>query len=309
MKITCDAHVDFPHQFQKQGPFDLEVNNHGQRSMVDFPRMKEGGLDAAFFALYLSDKKQDELGPDGTKWELNRQLWRIRNQEGLSICETLRDASSARTMGKVPIFLGVEGGRLIQEDLTNLASFRGAGIRYLTLTHNYNTTWADSATDLPKHKGLTNFGTEVVKKCNELDILVDISHASDYTAWDVYDTSDNPVIASHSGCRALLDHPRNIDDHLIKGIARTGGIVCIPFAKRFVGDKRTNIADHIEHVIQLVGSSSVGIGSDLDGAAMVEGIDATNWKEVVMDELSKRGCEDEVIHNVAGMNLLRLLDI
>ena len=299
--VTVDCHIDIPWQMTKQGSFDLSLDNKGKYSQVDFPRMALGGLRAAVFALYLSDGMQDEL-EDDSLFYIYRQISMVRQQPKCVIVKNSEEALSCES-NSIPIFLGLEGGRLI-----SLPRLGQLGIRYLTITHNFNTSWADSSTDKPEHHGLTKFGRLVIRECNKLGIIPDVSHASDDTCWHVINESLKPVIASHSACRAIVDHPRNLSDKLIRAIAQTGGVVHIPFARRFIGPSWTCVADHIDHVVQLVGDKAVGIGSDLDGAEMADGIeDVTDWGRVVMEELSSRGYSDEVIANIAGLNTLRVL--
>lgn len=309
-KITVDAHIDLPWQFVKKGPFDLSLNNHGKISMVDFPRMQAGGLQSAFFALYISDYMQNDLTDSEVDELIDDQIYWVQSPE-VKTCVTIDSAKRALRVleaGRVPIFFGLEGGRLIHNNLARLAVLREAKVKYLTVTHNFTTDWADSATDKPTHDGLTTFGTEVVKECNKLGIILDISHASDKTAWDVIRVSSAPVIASHSGCRALVNLPRNIPDDLIKEIAKIGGVVHIPFARRFIGKPSDSIAQHVDHVVQLVGIDHVGIGSDLDGADMCDGAESVlSWKHVIQKGLHKRGYSTDAVTQVIGQNTMRLL--
>lgn len=311
MTITVDAHVDAPWLFQKYGAVDLRRRDLDDR-MVDFPSMRAGNLDAAFFALYLSDQVQDALGDYASWLAIKKQESAIEQQTGCRIADNPEAATYDIAKGWVPIFLGLEGGRLIGKYLTRLEWLRNSGVRYLTLTHNRNTSWACSATDtFDKKLALTNFGKQVIEECNRLDILIDVSHASDETAYLAFAASKKPIIASHSGCRKLLDHPRNLPDHLIWHICESGGVVHIPFARRFVGPKAEGIIYHIDHVVQLLGSTKyVGIGSDMDGAAMVDGVKtAADWWRLTGEALSKRGYSDDVIADITGGNTLRVLEL
>jgi len=303
--MTVDAHIDTPWIMTKYGVFDLQDKQ--SLSMVDFPRMKIGGLQAAIFALYLSDALQDAVGPQKASDLINQQIAALKFQPGCTIVDCTADAILVLQTRQVPIFLGLEGGRLIHGDLARLSELRRKGVRYLTITHNRNTDWADSATDIRYHGGLTRFGGEVVQEANSLGVLLDISHASDETAQAVMGNSTEPVIASHSGCRSLLNHPRNLSDNLIRALVRTGGVIHIPFARRFIGPKASGIADHIDHVVQLVGNANhVGIGSDLDGAEMVNGIhDVSCWRTAV--SLEKRGYSVDDINAIMGGNTLWVL--
>lgn len=306
--VTCDAHIDIPWVVTKNGAFNLSWNNEGRYSDVDFPRMRLGWLQSAVFALYLSDQIQDKEGREGSLALIMKQIRFLESQKGCTLVEDPDVAVDSVGVGVVPIFLGLEGGRLIYNDLALLGKYRQLGVRYLTVTHNRNTDWADSATDKPYHNGLTLFGAAVVKEAGKLGILMDVSHGSDDVAIQILRESTLPVIASHSGCKKLVSNTRNLTDELIKGIAATNGVVCVPFARRFVGERYQCVVDHIDHICQLVGSDYVGVGSDLDGADMVDGADdVTQWKKVVLNELSHRGFSDDVIADIAGMNLLRVL--
>lgn len=311
--LTVDAHIDTPWIMAKQGAFDLQQRSLGT---VDFPRMGLGGLQAAIFALYLSESLQDSLGPWESSCAIDDQYNWLHFQPGCGLVRTPQEAFEELAVGNMPIFLGLEGGRLLQdtvedpESMTRLVDLAEIlGIRYLTLTHNRNTAWADSSTDLPQHHGLTRFGKDVVRECERLGVLVDLSHASDQTCWAAIGELSGPVIASHSGCRALLNHPRNLSDQLIKAIAKGGGVVHIPFAKRFIGPSMSGVADHIDHVVQLVGNSShVGIGSDLDGAVLADGVeDVSSWSRVCVEPLERRGYSPTDVHAIIGGNTLRIL--
>lgn len=288
--MTLDLHIDLPWIFYKHGEFNLEKGN--TNSQISIPMMKSGKLDNAIFALYLSDGVQDCVGEE--------LAYNSIAFEGIAVRKQLPNA-----------MFSLEGGRLIGEDLKKLEALKDFfDIKYLTLTHNKTTSWADSATDTAKHSGLSQFGKTVVESCEALGILVDVSHASDLTAWDVILLQTKPVIASHSGCRSLVDRPRNLPDNLITSIADTGGLVGVPFAQRFIGPDRRDVISHINHIVQLTGSCDhVAIGSDLDGAVMVEGVwSVSNWGEVVLDGLSNEGYADEQIEKIAGGNMLRLMD-
>ena len=143
----------------------------------------------------------------------------------LALCTTAADVRAAHVAKKIAILIGIEGGHMINNDLGVLDDFARRGARYLTLTHMVNTDWADSSGDKPAHNGLTDFGRQVVRELNRLGVMVDVSHVSDKTFWDVMAVSQSPVIASHSSCRALCGHPRNMTDEMIKALAAKGGTI------------------------------------------------------------------------------------
>jgi len=213
----------------------LDLSRRSPRGSVDIPRMREGGLGAVFFAIWCPETFR---GPAA----VHRALALIetvraaieRHRDELALATTAAEVRSAHRQGKIAILLGIEGGHMMGGDLSVLRIFRGLGVRYLTLTHNQSTDWADSSKDRPIHNGLTAFGREVVRELNRLGILVDVSHVSDKTFYDALETSRAPIIASHSSCRALADSPRNLTDDMIRALAAQGGLIQIAFERSFL---------------------------------------------------------------------------
>ena len=287
LPLTCDAHVD--PLWQLSGYAMLSTPNG---PMVTKERMQFGGHDRVVLALYMSDSAQKQIG-DVASWEA------IKLQ--LAAAQNLYPDE----------FIALEGGRVLGQDpvtaILRLHELIQAGIRYVTLLHNADNQLGSSATDT-RHTGLTRLGKEIVQECELHNVPVDISHADDRTAQEVMNCSKQPVIASHSGCYAVTRSPRNLVDYQIKNIALSGGIVCVPFARKFVGSIE-GVAQHIDHICQMTGTTTrVGIGSDLDGALMVDGCrGAEDWSSVVLEPLIKRGYTDEQIQQVAGGNLLKFL--
>lgn len=283
---TVDLHVDFPHQCHKHNAH-LDLAGGNNRLQVDGPRMKKGGLDKFVAALYLGDKTQTELGPDKS-WNA------IKNQ--LSIVKGYPDLA----------LLALEGGRLLNGSQERIQWLAQHGCAYITLTHNKSTEWADSATDSIHHNGLSSVGTRIVKWIEDSKILVDVSHASDQTIMDVLSQATRPVIASHSGVRNLVDHPRNLSDTLIKLIAESGGVIGIPYASKFVTDV-DGVILAIDHIAQLLGTTRhLAIGSDLDGAETVIE-DVQEWSSV-LQPLFALGYTVDQVDGIKGENFLRLLE-
>lgn len=303
--LTFDAHIDVPWQFTKHGVYNLWNTGRGA---FDFRRMEEGGLASACFALYLSDKMQDEMGPTAALAKIYQQVMWIREQTYTRMVDAPNEASLAMIQGTVPIWLGLEGGRLLNNDVSNLRKLRTAHLRYLTLCHNRNTNWCNSATDTPIHeRGLDiTLARPMIKTCNELNIFIDVSHAHDTAIHMAWSLSDKPIIATHSGSRHLVDLPRNLGDIEAKMIMKGGGIIGVPFAKRFVG--KYTPSDHIDRFAQLAGTHlSVGIGSDLDGAEMCgECPDVSRWYDAFAHDLSALDWTDDMIADVAGNNFMRI---
>lgn len=233
--LTVDSHTDTPLWFVRDA-FDLtkkhDAHEHGSR--VDFPRMKEGGLDAIFFAVFLG---QRERTPEGNR-EAFERAERIfdsvhavvnRSPDWAGIALKPEDALRIEKEGKRAIFMGIENGYPLGNDLSLIKHFYDRGARYITLCHTKNNDICDSSTDSTEHNGLSDFGREVVLEMNRVGMMVDVSHISDKSFYDVMKVSKAPVIASHSSARAICDHPRNMTDDMLKLIAKNGGVaqVCI----------------------------------------------------------------------------------
>jgi membrane dipeptidase len=233
--IVVDTHDDTTQRLLDP-KFDLGAS-HGNGS-IDIPRMRKGGLNAIFFSIWVSGSV---TGPIAVKRALD-QIAAVREQvrlhpNDLVLATTAEDVRRAKAAGKIAVLMGVEGGHMIDDDLAVLRDFAALGVRYMTLTHMLNTNWADSSTDTAAHNGLTDFGKEVVREMNRLGVMVDISHVSDKTFYDVLATSIAPVIASHSSCRALCDAPRNMTDDMIKALGAKGGVIQINYHIGFLSQQ------------------------------------------------------------------------
>lgn len=233
--IVVDLHIDTPQRLLDED-FDLGARDtHGH---IDLPRMKDGGLDAGFMSIYINMRKY--TGDAATKRALQlidsvaEQVRRHSDQ--LVLATTADDVRRAHKNGKVALLMGMEGGTPIANDLRLLRDFHRLGVRYMTLTHNLNNDWADSSTDKPAHNGLTDFGKDVVLEMNRLGMMVDISHVSDKTFYDALAVSQAPMIASHSSCRALDAHARNMTDDMIKALAAKGGVIHINYHISFLDE-------------------------------------------------------------------------
>jgi membrane dipeptidase len=199
-------------------------------------RMKQGGLNAEFFSLYIRPWYVTHGGAARRTLDMIDAVYRAveRNPKDLMFAISTADIRKAKKQGKIAALMGIEGGHAIENSLPTLREFYRLGVRYMTLTWNNSHDWADGARDKPRHNGLSDFGREVVREMNRLGMLVDISHVSDKTMNDVLDTVKAPVIASHSSARALTNHPRNIPDDLLRRIAKNGGVVQVNFYAAFI---------------------------------------------------------------------------
>lgn len=229
--LVLDTHIDVTPKLQTDWKFaDRHDTGH-----LDLPRMKEGGLNGLFFSIYMSGRV---TGPKA----VNDALQRIAAVHKLAadmpdkvmLCTTAADVRRAHKEGKIAGLMGMEGGHMINNSLPVLRMYAALGVRYLTLTHSVNTDWADSSGDQPKHNGLTDFGKDVVRELNKLGVMVDISHVADKTFWDALAVSKAPMIASHSSCRAVSGHSRNMTDEMIKALAQKGGVIQINYLDSFI---------------------------------------------------------------------------
>jgi membrane dipeptidase len=236
--ILVDTHDDTTQRLVDE-KFDLGHRDpHGH---IDIPRMKEGGMGAIFFSIWMPSAI---TGPEAVKRALD-QIDAVREQvrlhpDDLVLATTAEEVRRAHAQHKIAALMGMEGGHMIDNDLGVLRMYAALGVRYLTLTHGGNTEWADSSTDKPAHNGLTDFGKGVVRELNRLGVIVDISHVADKTFYDALETSKAPMIASHSSCRALCDAPRNMTDDMIKALAAKGGVIQINYHMGFLSQEYRN---------------------------------------------------------------------
>jgi membrane dipeptidase len=234
--IVVDTHADTPQRMLFDKTFDLG-ERHSDGS-IDIPRMREGGVDAEFFSIWVSS---DITGPPAVRRALDlidavREAVRAHPDE-LLLATTAADIRRATAEHKIAVLMGMEGGHMIDDDLRLLRDYAALGVRYLTLTHFKNNDWADSSTDQPAHNGLTSFGKDVIRELNRLGVMVDVSHVSDKTFYDAIEVSKVPVIASHSSCRAISDHPRNMSDEMMRALAKNGGVIMINYEASFLSDE------------------------------------------------------------------------
>jgi membrane dipeptidase len=233
--MVVDTHDDTTQRFL-DGKFDLGARTN--TGSIDIPRMKEGGLDAIFFSIWIPSKV---TGPEAVKRAL-QQIDAVHEQvrkhpREIVLATTVAQIREAKKKGQIAALMGVEGGHMINSDLDVLRKFASLGVRYMTLTHSGNDEWADSSTDKAVHNGLTDFGKDVVREMNRLGMMVDISHVSDKTFADALAVSQAPMIASHSSCRAICDAPRNMTDDMMKALAAKGGVAQINYHVGFLSQE------------------------------------------------------------------------
>lgn len=295
---------------------------------TDIPRLREGGVDAQFFAAYVAAR----YARTGQAAERARAMIETvrrdiagRYPETFELASTAADIERIAANGKIAALIGIEGGHAIEDSLEKLREFHGMGVRYMTLTHANTNNWADSSGDKPRHSGLTGFGKQVVGEMNRLGMIVDISHVSDKTFWDVLETSRAPVFASHSSCRALSSIPRNMSDDMIRALAKKGGVIqinlgCDFLSQRYADAVKRNpkqkpapatledVVAHIDHAVEVGGIDAVGLGSDFDGVSCVpSGLSDVSQFPNLTRALLEKGYRQEQIDKIYGGNTLRLM--
>jgi membrane dipeptidase len=259
--IVIDTHDDTTQRLLDPH-FDISVPHTDGN--IDIPRMRDGGLTAIFFSIWIDGKI---MGPEAVKRALD-QIDAVRetvrkHPDELILVTTADDIREAKKQHKIAALMGVEGGHMMGNDLAVLRTFAALGVRYMTLTHMVNNEWADSSTDKPAHNGLTDFGKDVVREMNRLGMIVDISHVADKTFYDVLETSKAPVFASHSSCRALCNAPRNMTDDMIRDLAKHGGVIQINYHVGFLSQQYRDFeGSHLEIVKEITEEVKKRCGTD-----------------------------------------------
>lgn len=312
--ISLDTHSDTPLCFKESG-FNIANRESNQ---VNIPKMKEGCLDAAFLAAWLRQGARDEVSLQKATDDATLLIKSIHEQvaQNSSLCGiavTPDDVVRYKKEGKKTFLIGIENGYAIGKDLKNLARFHEMGVTYMTLCHTYDNDICDASTNSKKEwHGLSPFGKEVIKEMNRLGMMVDLSHASQETFYDVLELSDAPVICSHSSSRALCNHDRNLTDEQLRALAKNGGVVQVCLVNNFINSKAeeaclTDVIEHIDHMVKVAGIDHVGIGSDFDGGGGVIGCNGVNDLIQVTIKLIEKGYQEEDIRKIWGGNLLRVM--
>ncbi|MFI9393834.1 dipeptidase [Streptomyces bauhiniae] len=234
---VVDGHNDLPWALREQVAYDLGARDiagdQGAHLHTDLPRLREGGVGAQYWSVYVRSDLPDAVPATLEQIDCVTRLIE-RYPADLAPALTAADMEAARASGRIASLMGAEGGHSIANSLGTLRGLYALGVRYMTLTHNDNVDWADSATDEPKAGGLTAFGREVVREMNRLGMLVDLSHVAATTMRDALDATSAPVIFSHSSARAVCDHPRNIPDDVLERLPANGGMAMVTFVPKFV---------------------------------------------------------------------------
>ena len=290
--IVVDSHGDTTQRLIFDSAFDIGKRN--PNGNIDIPRMREGGLDALFFSIWVPS---EVTGPTAVTRALD-QIDAVReavrtHPHDLMLATTAADVRKAAADHKIAALMGMEDGHMIDDDLALLRVYAALGVRYMTLTHYKNNTWADSSTDTAAHNGLTAFGRDVVREMNRLGVMVDISHVADKTFFDAIETTRAPVIASHSSSRVIANHARNLTDDMMRALARNGGVVMINYHAAFLSEefrvaseqKNGNVFGAIDAVSKKCGGNEACAtmeGERIDHEAMMKGdLPKVTWEKIV----------------------------
>ena len=314
--FVLDSHCDTPSEIIRGRNIGLDNPD----AHVDFPKLRRGGVDACFFALYTPNT----ISEDESLRKVMRMLAAVQdaleaNPDKAALATTPEEALRLKEKGLTAIFLGMENALPLGKDLALLRFFHRAGVRYVTLTHNGDNEICDSAAEGKRWGGLSPFGREFVAEMNRIGMLVDIAHCSDKTFYDCIEVSSAPIVSTHSCCRALCDHRRNLTDDQLRALSDKGGVCQINFYPVFLSgqydeEKDLNrpgikeVVDHIDHAVNVAGIDAVGIGSDFDGIEVAPaGLDDISKIGLVFDEMARRGYSEGEIEKVAGLNFMRVL--
>ncbi|MGC1206324.1 MAG: dipeptidase [Ornithinimicrobium sp.] len=334
-----DGHNDLPWAIRRRSGCDLsQVDLAGSMPAfnTDIPRLRAGGVTGQFWSVYVP---QSFSGATAVTAVLE-QIDVVHRLVGLypdvfALVRTAEDLDRAREQGLIASLLGMEGGHSIDGSLGVLRMVFALGVRYMTLSHNSNVEWVDSATDNPVLGGLSPFGEQVVAEMNSLGMLVDLSHVSAEVMRHTVRICSAPVIFSHSGARAITDVPRNVPDDVLESLRRNGGVCMVPFVPELISEacasthqERTagdgsaydspgitipeagidDVVDHIEHIKEVAGVAHVGIGGDYDGGSpMPTDLPDVSAYPRVFTALRSRGWPESELELLASGNTLRVL--
>lgn len=311
--ISVDSHCDTPMVFDKGYSFE----QRSSIALVDLHKMHEGLLDVATMVAYIKQQSRDDEALAAATAKADSLLGGIeervrKNSTYAAITDNPCDIPVLNRKGKKVVMLGIENGYAIGKDITNVERYRRRGVVYMTLCHNGDNDICDSAKGDGEHGGLSPFGRDVVREMNRVGMLVDLSHAAETTFYDTLQVSNAPVVCSHSSCRALCDHPRNLTDAQIRALAAKGGVIQVTMYGGFLrkdGDNATldDFMQHLCHAIDVAGIDHVGVGTDFDGDGKVIGCSDASQLRNVTRELLCRGFTTEEIEKIWGGNWLRVM--
>ena len=318
--LTLDTHCDTPMFF----PQGIHFEQRDPRILVDLHKMTEGRQDATIMVAYLPQPKDGEPfaknvafdveGPTQYADLIFDKIEAIvsQNSRYLRIARTPADLYENKRLGCKSIMLGIENGLALGGRLENVQHFTDRGIVYITLCHNGDNDLCDSARGCNTHGGISAFGEKVIREMNRLGLMVDLSHAGEKSFYDALDISQTPIVCSHSSCRALCDHPRNLTDDQMRRLAAAGGVMQVTLYNGFlVKQGEATILDaiaHLEHAIKVMGIEHVGLGTDFDGDGGVRGLADSSELLMFTRQLLARRYSEQDIQKIWGGNFLRVME-
>src|SRR5260221_4104292 len=231
--VIVDGHCDTPYRMLRH---NVRLDEHDPEAQCDLRTLRESGITASFFAAYVPPFYAGRGAAAFAHKLIDNITSEAASYEGLTFVTSAEGIRRAKNDGRIGIMIGVEGGHAIEDSLDVLRDFYTRGVRYMTLTHVNTNNWCDSSGDGGRHGGITDFGRTVVRTMNDLGMIVDISHVSDNAFYHVLETTRVPLLATHSSCRALCRHPRNMTDDMLRDLAKNGGVCMINFFSAFLND-------------------------------------------------------------------------
>jgi membrane dipeptidase len=326
-----DTHNDFPiwiRAFYKNDIYQPGFTNTSKiYGMVDFPRLREGGVRGQFWSVYVDCPKDSGNYSDEAYLPLVKETLQqidlvnrlqVKFPYNLQVASTSKDIWHQFHHSKEPVIsslMGAEGLHQIANSASILRLYHTLGVRYITLTHSCHNIYADSCgPDQPLHNGLSVAGVAMVQEMNRIGMMVDLSHVSPATMRNALNVTRAPVIFSHSSAYSLCNHPRNVPDDILKLVKKNGGVVQVTFVPEFIKcdipseATLSDVADHIEHIGKLIGYEHVGLGSDFDGIPYgPKGLEDVSKYPDLIKELLDRGVSVKELQGVVGGNLLRVM--
>ncbi|PZF27203.1 dipeptidase [Curtobacterium sp. MCPF17_051] len=323
---VIDGHNDLPWERRDSHDSGVEgIDTETDSLHTDIPKLRAGVVVGQFWSVFVPADDPDPVTTTLQQVDLAHRIIE-RYPDDLALARTAAEVRAAVDSGRIASLLGAEGGHSIGDDLAVLRTLARLGVRYMTLTHNDDTPWADSATGERAHGGLTDRGRQVVAEMERIGMLVDLSHTAPATMRDTLDVATRPVVFSHSSTVAIDDHPRNVPDDVLARLADNGGVVMITFVPKFVsrawadweesgmsGEPPlvtvSDVADHVEHARDVAGVAHLGLGGDYDGTPVLPpDLRDVSRYPVLAAELVRRGWGESDLHALAGGNVLRVLE-
>lgn len=310
--LTLDTHCDTPMFFNKGIHFD----ERDSKILVDLHKMREGHLDASIMVAYLKQKGLDENSLKAATTYCDSLLDGVENIIGgcndVGMAESPEDLYRLKQEGKKGIMRAIENGYAIGKELKNIERYRHRGVVYMTLCHNGDNLICDSAKGSTSlNNGVSEFGEKVILEMNKMGMMVDLSHGGEESFWNALEISRLPIVCTHSSCRALCNHPRNLTDDQLKALAAAGGVCQITLYSGFLReDGNATIDDamqHLQHAVNLIGVEHVGLGTDFDGDGGVPGLAAASELINFTRRLLRLNFNEEEIKMIWGGNFLRVM--